>query len=74
MAEEDIPKTAIPTPFDLFEFTRMIFELHNAAQTFQRFIDQVTRGLSSDFAYTDDLLIAISNAEEHEHHLRNLFE
>ena len=43
--EEDIPKTAISTPFGLFEFTRMPFGLRNAAQTFQRFIDQVLRGL-----------------------------
>lgn len=36
----DIPKTAITTPFGLFEFIRMPFGLRNAAQTFQRFIDE----------------------------------
>ena len=69
MAEEDIPKTTITTPFALFEFTRMPFGLRNAAQTFQRFIDQVTRVLPLVFAYIDDLPIASSNAEEHKHHL-----
>ena len=35
----DIPKTAISTPFGLFEFLRMPFGLRNAAQSFQRFMD-----------------------------------
>ena len=52
----------------------MPFELRNAAQAFQRFIDQVIRGLPSVFAYIGDLLIASSNAGEHKHHLRSLFE
>lgn len=33
MAPEDIPKTAIITPFGLFEFLVMTFGLQNAAQT-----------------------------------------
>ncbi|GFX78388.1 retrovirus-related Pol polyprotein from transposon 297 [Trichonephila clavipes] len=39
IAFEDIHKTAICTPFGLFESTRMQFGLCNAASTFQRFID-----------------------------------
>ena len=42
---DDIHKTAITTPFGLFEFNRMPFGLRNAAQSFQRFMDEVTRGL-----------------------------
>ena len=54
----DIPKTAIITPFGLFEFVRMPFGLRNAAQMFQRFIDEVFRGLDFCFGYIDDILIA----------------
>ncbi|GFT91430.1 retrovirus-related Pol polyprotein from transposon opus [Trichonephila clavipes] len=42
---DNIHKTAICTPFGLFESTRMQFGLRNASATFQRFIDAVTRGL-----------------------------
>ena len=69
---EDIPKTAITTPFGLYEFVRMPFGLRNAAQTFQRFIDQVLLGLHFCYAYIDDLLIASTSPEEHKRHLRTV--
>ncbi|XP_064479324.1 uncharacterized protein K02A2.6-like [Ornithodoros turicata] len=68
-----IPKTAIVTPFGMFEYLRMPFGLRNAAQTFQRFIDQVLRGLPFAFAYIDDILVASTSPEEHETHLRAVF-
>lgn len=70
----DIPKTAITTPFGLFEFLRMPFGLRNAAQTFQRFIDQVLRGLPFAYAYLDDLLIASTSIEDHHAHLRQVLQ
>nr|VZI35209.1 unnamed protein product [Spirometra erinaceieuropaei] len=70
----DVPKTAVTTSFGLFEFTRMPFGLRSATQTFQRFIDQVLRGLDFVYAYIDDLLVASSDAAEHEIHLRQLFQ
>ena len=42
---EDIPKTAIATPFGLFEFVRMPFGLKNTAQAFQRLMDEVVQHL-----------------------------
>ena len=69
----DIPKTAITTPFGLFEFVRMPFGLRNAAQTFQRFMDQVLRGLHFAYAYID-VLIASVREEEHHHHLQQIFD
>nr|VZI50651.1 unnamed protein product [Spirometra erinaceieuropaei] len=74
VAPEDVPKTAVTTPFGLFEFVRMPFGLRNAAQTFQRFIDRVLRGLPFVYAYIDDLLVASRNAEEHKEHLALVFD
>ncbi len=70
----DIPKTAITTPFCLYEFVRMPFGLKKAAQTFQRFIDQVLRGLTFCYAYIDDVLVASTSPEEHLRHLQLVFE
>ncbi len=71
---EDIPKTAIITPFGLFEFLRMPLGLCNAAQSFQRFIDKVLRGLDFCFGYIDDLLIASTTRSDHIHHVRQVLE
>lgn len=58
MVENDIPTKAIVTPFCLYGFLRMSFGLTNAAQTFQRFIDDVFRELDYVHAYDDDCSIA----------------
>ena len=70
----DIPKTAISTPFGLFEFVHIPFDLCNAAQTFQRFIDKVLHGFSFCYAYIDDVLIASATPAEHLTHLRLVLE
>jgi len=72
IARQDIPKTAVTTPFGLFEFPVMCFGLRNAAQTFQRVINDMLRGLNFSFAYIDDVLIASRNHEEHEEHVRTV--
>lgn len=74
VAEKDIPKTAIITPFGLFESMYMTFGLRNAAQTWQRFIDSVLQGLPFCFAYLDDILIFSATEEEHQQHLKAVFE
>lgn len=71
---EDIPKTAITTPFGLYEFAFMTFGLRNAAQTFQRFIDEVLLGLDFCYGYIDDILVFSRSVDEHKLHLRQLFE
>lgn len=70
---DDIKKTAIITPFGLFQFPYMTFGLRNAAQTFQRFMDEALRGLDFCFGYLDDILIFSRNEDEHQQHLHQLF-
>lgn len=52
----------------------MPFGLRNAAQTFQRFIDTVLRGLNFCYAFIDDILVASKDEAEHEQHLHTLFQ
>ena len=69
----DIHKTAVTTPFGLFNFTRTPFGQRNSGQTFQRFIDHVTRGLDFVFVYLDDLLVTSPDHKTHKKHLRIIF-
>ena len=73
VADEDIPKTAVITPFGFFEFLVMPFGLKNSAQAFQRLMDQVCQDMDFLFCYLDDILIASRDAKEHEEHLHKLF-
>lgn len=72
--EEDIEKTAVITPFGLYEFPRMQFGLCNAGQTFQRFMHKVLGDLEFVVVYMDDICIASATAAEHEQHVRKVFE
>ncbi|KAJ2937315.1 hypothetical protein O0L34_g19483 [Tuta absoluta] len=75
VAPEDVEKTAIITPWGLYEFPRMCFGLRNAAQTFQRFMNHtVITGLDFLFSYIDDVIFASEDIKQHKDHLRQLFE
>ena len=66
VAAADVPKTAVITPYGLFEFLRMPFRLKKAAQAFQRFTDQVCWGLEDFlFVYIDNILVTSTDANEH---------
>jgi hypothetical protein len=71
---EDIPKTAVITPIGLYEYRYMCFGLRNAAQSFQRHMDSVLRGLPSCYAYLDDILVASPDEETHRLDLEKLFQ
>lgn len=71
---KDIPKTAIITPFGLFEYVVTTFGLRNSGQTFQRFLDTIFKKIDFVFVYIDDILIASKNEEDHRKHLKTVFE
>lgn len=72
--EADIPKTAVITPFGLYEFTRMQFGLCNASQSFQRFMNKIFGDLDFVVVFIDDIGIASKTLEEHLVHVRIVFE
>ena len=72
MATENIPKTAIITPFGLFEFLRMPFGLKNAAQDLS--MAYGLRDINFAFVYLDDILVASPDVATHAKHLRELFQ
>ena len=74
VVDKDIPKTAVITPFGLYEWLRCPFGLKNAAQAFQRLMHQVLGDLPFVYVYMDDLLCASTSEEEHEQHLSTIFD
>ena len=74
VAEGDIGKTAVITPFGLFIFPRCPFGLKNAGQDFQRMMDAILGDLPYCFVYLDDILVFSSSQEEHMEHLKQVFE
>ena len=65
VADGDIPKTAVITPFGLYIFPRTPFGLKNAGQDFQRLMDEILGDIPRVFVYIDDILVASENLEQH---------
>lgn len=74
MNKEDAQKTAIITPFGLFQFNSMNFGLRNASQSFQRFMHEVLRGIEGCFCFVDDLLLSSDSEENHKILLSNVLQ
>ena len=65
VAPEDIPKTAIITPFGLYEYIRMPFGMENAAHAFQCLMDTVFQIVDYVFVYVYNIFVASSSYKEH---------
>ncbi|SGY54057.1 BQ5605_C006g03834 [Microbotryum silenes-dioicae] len=72
MAEEDIPKTAVATPWGLFEWVVMPMGLSNAPATHQHRVNKALSSLigKSCFAYLNDITIFSNTIEEHRTHVK----
>lgn len=71
---DDIEKTAIATPFGLYEYVYMPFGLRNAGSTFQRYMDHVFLNCKCVFIYLDDILVFSESKEKHLSDLNEVFE
>ncbi len=71
MHPADIRKTAICTPFGLFELHAI--RAVQCGNTFQVMIDRILAGLSFVFCYLDNIIIASRDEQEHLEHLREVF-
>src|SRR5688572_6624324 len=72
---KDWEKTAFTTPFGIYEFIVMPFELINAPATFQRVMDRVFHEVTWKFVlvYIDDIIIYLKTYKEHLEYLRDIF-
>ena len=73
LASSPIPKTAVITPFGLWDFVCMPFGLKHAAQCFQRLMDGILRDVPFAFVYLDDILVASQSSKEHLQNLKQIF-
>ena len=66
--------SAFVTPEGLFEYNVMAFGMKNAPSTFQRLVNEVTRGMSHTHSYIDDLITGNDTWEKHLEALKELFQ
>lgn len=72
IAEEQIPKASVTTPFRLFEFTRSSLGSRNTAQSFQWTMDHLFRVLLFTKSYLD--IITSMDQAQHLRHLHRFCE
>jgi len=64
---DDVPKTAIVTPFGSYVFYYSTFGLRNSGATFQRMMDQIFGKLLFCVVYADILIFSRDHQEHHQH-------
>ncbi|GJV68865.1 putative reverse transcriptase domain-containing protein [Tanacetum coccineum] len=74
--EEEIPITTFRTRYGHFEFQLMPFGLTNALDVFMEFMNRVCKPYLNKFVivFIDDILVYSKDEEEHEKHLKIIFE
>ncbi|GJP32306.1 hypothetical protein CLOM_g16888 [Closterium sp. NIES-68] len=72
ITEEDVPKTALRSPFNRFQWRVLGFGLTNAPASFQRVMNDVFREAIGHFVlvYLDNILVYSKTEEEHAQHLK----
>ena len=75
IGKDDVPKTAVTTPFGHYEFKVLSFGLTNAPATFQAVMNKMFGHLHKFcVVYLDDILIFNKTPEEHAEHLETVLQ
>ncbi|KAK4702014.1 hypothetical protein P7C70_g4211, partial [Phenoliferia sp. Uapishka_3] len=76
VAEEDIEKTAVKTPWGLYEWVVMPMGLCNSPATHQRRVNEALGALIGDicYVYIDDIIIFSDSLEEHQRNTRTVLQ
>ena len=76
LAPEDCEKTAFITCYGLLEYMILPLGLCNAPSMFQSLMNSIILGYIDEFilVYLDNILVYSNNADEHELHLRKVFD
>jgi hypothetical protein len=72
ICDEDIPKTAFSTRYELYEYLVMSFGLTNTPAHFMYLMNSIFMPELDKFVvvFTDDILVYSKSTEDHEEHLR----
>ena len=74
LTTDSIPKTAFTLPFGKYEYVKVPFGLAQAPAYFQELMTGVLKDLPCAMAYLDNIIIYSSTPEEHQQHIKTVFE